>query len=92
MIAAVFFLKHSIEQGWLQPAVRAAIGVFVSIALLIVCELKAARRYASLANAMDAAAIAILFSTFFASHALWNLIPATAAFVLLSLGCLLKRF
>ena len=84
VIAAVFFLKHSIDQGWLQPPVRAAIGVLVSIALLVVCEMKAARRYKALANAMDAAALAILCSTFFASHALWHLIPATAAFILLA--------
>lgn len=84
VIAAIFFLRYSIEQGWLQPPVRMAIGIVVSLALLIVCELKAARRYPSTANALDAAAIAILFSTFFAAHALWNLIPSLVAFVLLA--------
>ena len=47
-----------------------------------------ARRRAStrsLANAMDAAAIAILFSTFFAAHSQWNLISGAAAFGLLAL-------
>jgi uncharacterized membrane protein len=57
----------------------------VAIALLVVCELKAARKYAVTANALDAAAIAILFATFFAAHSLWNLIPAVATFVLLAL-------
>ena len=32
---------------------------------------------------MDAAAIAVLFATFFAAHALWNLIPAVVTFGLL---------
>ena len=84
MIAAVFFLKYSAQQGWLQPPVRVLIGIAVAIALLVVCELKAARRYSTLANALDAAAIAILFATFFSAHALWNLIPALVAFVLLA--------
>jgi uncharacterized membrane protein len=84
VIAAVSFLRYSIEHGWLQPPVRVAIGVIVATALLVVCELKAARRYPATANAMDAAAIAILFSTFFAAHALWNLIPPTVAFALLA--------
>ncbi|HET7218955.1 MAG TPA: DUF2339 domain-containing protein, partial [Vicinamibacterales bacterium] len=84
VVAAVYFLRYSIEAGWLQPPVRVAIGIVVAVALLVLCELKAARRYPVTANAMDAAAIAILFSTFFAAHALWNLIPATAAFVLLA--------
>ena len=51
----------------------------------MVCELKAARDYPATANALDAAAIAILFATFFAAHALWNLIPASPTFGLLAL-------
>ena len=85
VLAAVLFLRYSIEAGWLQPPVRVAIGILVAIALLVVCELKAARRYPVTANAMDAAAIAILFSTFFAAHALWNLIPSLVAFGLLAM-------
>jgi hypothetical protein len=84
VLAAVFFLRYSIEHGWLQPPVRVLIGIAVAIALLVVCELKAARQYPATANALDAAAIAILFSTFFAAHALWDLIPGVVAFGLLS--------
>ena len=89
VVAAVLFLRYSIEAGWLQPPVRVAIGILVAIALLVVCEMKAARRYPVTANAMDAAAIAILFATFFAAHALWNLIPALVAFGLLALVTLI---
>ena len=85
VVAAVFFLKYSIEAGWLQPPVRVAIGILVAVALLVVCEMKAARRYPATANAMDAAAIAILFATFFAAHALWNLIPSLVTFGLLAM-------
>ena len=84
VIAAIFFLRYSAQQGWLQPPVRVLIGIAVAIALLVVCELKAARQYPTLANALDAAAVAILFATFFAAHALWNLIPALMAFALLA--------
>ena len=89
VVAAVFFLKYSIEAGWLQPPVRVAIGILVAVALLVVCEMKAARRYPATANAMDAAAIAILFATFFAAHALWNLIPSLVAFGLLAMVTLI---
>jgi len=85
VFAGVFFLRHSIDQGWLQPPVRVVIGILVSITLLVVCDRKAARRYELLANAMDAAAVAILFATFFAAHSLWNLISGTTAFGLLGL-------
>jgi hypothetical protein len=83
VLAAVFFLKYSVEHGWLQPPIRVMIGIAVALSLLVVCEMKAARRYPATANALDAAAIAILFSTFFAAHALWNLIPSVVTFVLL---------
>ncbi|PYR54801.1 MAG: hypothetical protein DMF85_21245 [Acidobacteria bacterium] len=85
LIAAVFFLRYSVEHGWLQPPVRAAIGLFVGVSLLVVCELKAARQYDVTANAIGASAIAILFATFFAAHALWNLIPAGVAFGMLAI-------
>ncbi len=85
VLAAIFFLRYSIDHGWLQPPVRVAIGIVTAIALLVTCERKAARKYPVTANALDAAAIAILFATFFSAHALWNLIPATAAFGLLAL-------
>ena len=84
VLAAVFFLRYSIDQGWLQPPVRVAIGVIVAVALLVLCELKSAREYPATANALDGAAIAILFATFYAAHALWDLIPASATFVLLA--------
>jgi len=85
VLAAIFFLRYSMEHGWLQPTVRVIIGVTVGIGLLIGCELKAARKYPATANALDAAAIAILFATFFAAHALWGLIPALPTFGLLAL-------
>ena len=62
-----------------------AIGLVVGIGLLVACELKIAREYAQTANAMDAAGIAILFATVFASFALWHLVPPTVAFGLLTL-------
>ena len=83
VLAAVFFLRYSIDQGWLQPPVRVAIGVVVAVTLLLLCELKSARDYPATANALDGAAIAILFATFFAAHALWALLPVGTTFLLL---------
>src|SRR6185295_9386216 len=85
LVGAVFFLKYSIEQGWLSPPIRVALAVITAIGMLVGCELKAARKYPATANALDASAIAILFSTFFAAHSLWDLIPTTPTFLLLAL-------
>jgi len=85
VLAAIFFLKYSMDHGWLAPPVRVGIGIVVATALLLVCERRAARDYPVTANALDAAAIAILFSTFYAAHVLWHLIPVAVAFGLLAL-------
>jgi hypothetical protein len=84
VFAAVFFLKYSVDHGWLSPPIRMAIGLVTGAALLVVCEWRSARQYAVTANALDAAGIAILFSTFFAAHTLWNLLSALPTFALMA--------
>ncbi|HWN40897.1 MAG TPA: DUF2339 domain-containing protein, partial [Thermoanaerobaculia bacterium] len=84
-IAAILFLRYSIQHGWLNAPIRMAIGILTGAGLLVACELKAARRYPVTANALDAAGIAILFSTIFASHSLWGILGATPAFLLMAL-------
>ena len=85
ILAAIFFLRIAVERGWLQPPLRVAIGIAVGISLLLFCERKAAGRYRITANALDAAAVTILYSTFYAAHALWQLIGGLATFGLLAL-------
>lgn len=85
LIGLIFFLRIAVEQGWLQPPVRVAIGIVVGIGLLVFCERRAAGRYRITANALDASAVTILYSTFFAAHALWGLIGGVATFALLAL-------
>ncbi|HYH61955.1 MAG TPA: DUF2339 domain-containing protein, partial [Solirubrobacterales bacterium] len=83
VLAAVFFLKYSVEHGWLSPTVRATLGILTGTALLIICELRVARGYSVTANAMHGAGIAILYATLFSIHALWHLLPAAVVFFLM---------
>ncbi len=84
-VSAVFFLRYSIDHGFLTTPVRLALGLALGAGLLVVCELRVARKYAVTANALDAAGIVILFATLFAAHALWHLLAAPAAFGLMIL-------
>lgn len=84
VLAAIQFLRYSIEHGWLSPPIRMAFGFATGIALLVVCELRLARRYAVTANAMDAAGVAILFATTFAGYSLWGLLGGAVAFGLMA--------
>jgi uncharacterized membrane protein len=85
LVAAVAFLKLSIENGWIGPPMRAAIGALVGAGLLVGAETRRARRYAVTAQALAGAGVAILFATVFAAHALWGLLPGPIAFALLAL-------
>lgn len=83
VLAAVFFLRYSVEHGWLSPTVRATMGLLTGTALLVVCELRVARDYKFTANALHGAGIAILYATLFATHALWHLLPSGVVFGLM---------
>jgi uncharacterized membrane protein len=83
VLAAVFFLKYSVEHGWLSPPIRATFGVITGVALLVICEMRVARGYTFTANAMHGAGIAILYATLFAVHALWHLLAAPIVFLLM---------
>ena len=85
VIAAVSFLRYSIDHGWLGPPIRMAIGLLTGVALLIVGELRAARKYSITANALEGAGIAVLFATFFSAHVQWHLMPVVPTFVAMTL-------
>lgn len=82
-LAGIFFLRYSIQSGWLQPPVRLGMGVSGGVALLAACETRWARRYAVTAQALAAAGLVILFSSCWAAYALWGLIGPAAAFAAL---------
>jgi len=84
LVAAVAFLKYGIEHAFLGPKVRVATGLIAGVGLLVVCETRRARAYGVTAQALTAAGIATLFSTFFAA-ARWELLPAPVAFLLMAL-------
>jgi uncharacterized membrane protein len=85
VLAALFFLRESISRGWITPLLRFWIGIITGGALVTVCELRIARNYKTTANAMHGAAIAILFATLFAGHALWHFafLPSPLVFALM---------
>lgn len=77
----VFLFKLSVDRGWLRPPIRAGLGLFTGIAILIGCELRLARNYRFTANALHGAGIATLYATLFAMHGRWNLVPTAVAWI-----------
>lgn len=85
VIAAVLFLRYSIDHGWVTPPIRMAFGFIAGAGLLVLSSLRFAAKYPVTSNALDGAGIAILYATTYASHALWSLIPFAVAFVMMAI-------
>jgi uncharacterized membrane protein len=85
VIAAAFFAKWTIDQGYITPQLRIAGLIAGGIGCLAWAELSLRRGYSTTANAVSGAGIAILYVAFFAGHSLYGLFPLGLTFALMSL-------
>ncbi len=85
LLSVAFFFKYSIDQGWLVPAVRIAIGGAAGLAL-VVLGFQGAGRGEHLGMALAGGGIATFFITGYAAHQWYSLVPYWAAFGLLFLA------
>jgi uncharacterized membrane protein len=92
VFAAIFFLRYSIESGWMTPAVRAGIGLATGIGLLAFTSWRFSRDYPVTANALEGAAVAILYATVWASSVLWSLIGTWTAVAAMTIVTVIAVF
>ncbi len=76
VLGVVFLFRASGGHPWL----RAAAGLVLGVALLVVAERWLAGKYRITTEALDAAGIGILYATFYAATARWSLLPLAVAF------------
>ncbi len=84
-LAAVLFLKFSIERGLIPPIVRVALGLLAGVGAVVGSEILRKRNYATTANALAGAGVVILYASIWAARTLYDLIPVALAFVLMIL-------
>jgi uncharacterized membrane protein len=84
VLAVAFFVRYSIEQGWIGERVRVGLGVLFGAGLLVAGE-RMREGSARVASGLSAAGIAALFVSFYAAVSLYGLLPAWAGFALLAL-------
>ena len=83
VIAGLYFFQYSIEHGWLTPLMRVILGVALGAGLVAGSELRLRRSHAVLANWLDGAGVAILYTAFWAGAALYDLYPTLVAAALM---------
>ncbi len=82
-LAGAFLVKYSIDEGLLGPATRVTLGVLLGIVLLVAGDFMR-RGSGTIGQALAAAGIADLYASLFAAVALYHLLPAALAFVILA--------
>ncbi|HEY6005031.1 MAG TPA: DUF2339 domain-containing protein, partial [Anaeromyxobacter sp.] len=80
LLGAAYFLKYAIDNAWLGPWGRVALACIFGAAALALGEAARARTRAVWIHALQGAGLALLFLAAFGSHALYRLVPASAAF------------
>jgi uncharacterized membrane protein len=80
VIAALFFAKWGIDQGFFSPVIRVTLMLLSGTAALVWAEVNLRRGYQTTANAVSGAGVVILYIAFFAGHSLYQLFPLPVAF------------
>ena len=89
-LAALLFLKYSIEHGLIPPIVRVIAGALAGVGSIWGGEALRKRTYVTQANALAGAGVVILYASFWAAHRLYGLIPASVGYglmILVTVAC-----
>ncbi len=84
-LAGVYFVRYSIDAGWLSPTVRVALGLLAGLGALIGAEVLRTRGYRDTSNGLAGGGIVVLYAAVWAARALYGLIPTGFAFALMVL-------
>lgn len=79
-----FFLKYSIDKGWLGPAARVGLAAITGLAMLVAGTRLLGRRYHALGQGLMGGGLATLYFAIFAAHQMFDLIDAGPAFALMA--------
>ncbi len=89
ILGAAYFFKYAVDNEWIGPAGRVALGALAGVAALAAAEAIRARSKPIYVQAVLGTGAALLFVSAYASHALYHLVPAGAAFAAVAVVALL---
>ena len=83
VLGVAFFFKWAVDNNWIGPAGRVALGLLAGFVTLAVGDVIWRKRQLVFAQGITAAGIAILFLAIYAAFGFYHLIPQAAAFVMM---------
>jgi uncharacterized membrane protein len=84
-IAAIFFVKYSIDNNLIPPQVRLAMGALVGLIMIVGSLIIDREQYKTTAHSLAAGGIAVLYAISFTATVYYGFIPKLAGFGLFSL-------
>ncbi len=78
--AVSFFVKYALDNHWLGPTGRVALGILFGSALLVAGDHFLRRQWRPLGQGLVGGGLAIIYVSLFSAFSLYHLIPAPAAF------------
>jgi len=84
-LAGLLFFRYSIEHGLITPSMRVVFGTITGLLCVGGSFPLRQRGYRAASEGVAGAGVVILYAAFWAAHALYALVPLTAAFVLMIL-------
>lgn len=84
-IAGLLFAKLAVDRGVFTPELRVVMMLVSGVGALLGAESSLRKGYATTANAVSGAGIALLYTCFFAAHSLYGLLPMPLTFALMGL-------
>ncbi|MBK6848131.1 MAG: DUF2339 domain-containing protein [Proteobacteria bacterium] len=89
LLGVAYFFKYAVDNAWIGPVGRVAIGAFVGSALLVLAEWLRPRTRLVFIHALVGVGLAILLFSAYAAFGFYQLLPLPIAFAVLALVVLL---
>ncbi len=80
LVGLSYFLKLAIENNWIGPGTRVAIGIAAGVGLILWSERFRARSFVAFAYSLKAIGFGALYLSLWAAFQFYHLVPATVAF------------
>jgi uncharacterized membrane protein len=85
IFAAAFFFKYAVDNNWVGPGARVALGIIAAMVSLFFGDLMWRRGQKIFGQGITGLGLALLYLSFWASYGLYHLVPQPAAFLLMAL-------
>ncbi len=84
ILGAGFSFKYAVDNQWIGPGMRVALGILAGAASLACAEWMSLRGQKIFARGVTGLGLALLYLSFYATFGFYNLLPQSAAFLLMA--------